>query len=93
MYIVAQPVNVTSLVQMEETKQLEFSNSITGILNIITHVMPILRLCSVLLTKYHSGDQVKKMGRTCGMYGGEERCIQGFSGETCRKEITWKTQA
>jgi hypothetical protein len=41
-------------------------------------------LCSVLLTKYHSGDQVKKteMGRTCGTYGGEERCIQGFSGET-----------
>jgi hypothetical protein len=30
----------------------------------------------------HSGDQVKKteMGRTCGTYGGEERCIQGFSG-------------
>ena len=27
---------------------------------------------------------VKKteMGRTCGTYGGEERCIQGFSGET-----------
>jgi hypothetical protein len=23
-----------------------------------------------------------KMGRTCGTYGGEERCIQGFSGET-----------
>jgi hypothetical protein len=21
-------------------------------------------------------------GRTCGTYGGEERCIQGFSGET-----------
>jgi hypothetical protein len=41
-------------------------------------------LCSVLLTKYHSGDQVKKteMGRTCGTYGGEERCIKGFSGET-----------
>jgi hypothetical protein len=35
-------------------------------------------LCSVLLTKYHSGDQVKKtdVGRTCSMYGGEERCIQ-----------------
>jgi hypothetical protein len=33
---------------------------------------------------YHSGDEVKKteMGRTCGTYGGEERCIQGFSGET-----------
>jgi hypothetical protein len=31
--------------------------------------------CSVLLIKYHSGDQVKKteMGRTCGTYGGEER--------------------
>jgi hypothetical protein len=28
--------------------------------------------------------QVKKteMGRTCGTYGGEEECIQGFSGET-----------
>jgi hypothetical protein len=41
-------------------------------------------LCSVLLTKYHSGDQVKKteMGRTCGMYVGEERCVQDFSGET-----------
>jgi hypothetical protein len=23
-----------------------------------------------------------EMGRTCGMYGGEERCIQSFSGET-----------
>jgi hypothetical protein len=44
-------------------------------------------LCFVMvsvLIKYHSGDQVKKteMGRTCGTYGGEERCIQGFSGET-----------
>jgi hypothetical protein len=41
-------------------------------------------LCSVLLTRCHSGDQVKKteMGRTCSMYGGNERCIQGFSGET-----------
>jgi hypothetical protein len=39
--------------------------------------------------------QVKKteMGRTCGTYGGEERCIQGFSGETLGKETTWKTQA
>jgi hypothetical protein len=23
-----------------------------------------------------------EMGRICGTYGGEERCIQGFSGET-----------
>jgi hypothetical protein len=29
-------------------------------------------------------DQSKKteMGRTCSEYGGKERCIQGFSGET-----------
>jgi hypothetical protein len=38
---------------------------------------------SVLFAKYHSGDEVKKteMGRTCGTYGGDQRCIQGFSGE------------
>jgi hypothetical protein len=24
----------------------------------------------------------RQMGRTCSTYGGEERCIQGFSGET-----------
>jgi hypothetical protein len=52
-------------------------------------------VCSVLLTKYHSGDQVKKteMSRTCGTYGGEEGCLQGFSAETWGKETTWKTQA
>jgi hypothetical protein len=40
----------------------------------------------VLYALYSSPNiiQVKKteMGRTCGMYGGEERCIQGFNGET-----------
>jgi hypothetical protein len=25
---------------------------------------------------------IRQMGRTCGTYGGEERCIQGFSGKT-----------
>ena len=25
---------------------------------------------------------IRQMGRTCGTYWGEERCIQGFSGET-----------
>jgi hypothetical protein len=46
------------------------------------------------LTKYHSGDQVKKtdMGRACSTCGGEERCPDGFSGETLGKETTWKTQ-
>ena len=37
---------------------------------------------------YHSGDEVKKteMGNTYGTYGGEERCMQDFSGETGAKE-------
>jgi hypothetical protein len=33
------------------------------------------------------------MGRACGTYGGEERCIQGFSRESCGRESSWKTQA
>jgi len=41
-------------------------------------------LLSVLLTKYCSGDQIEKdeMGGACSKYGGEQRCIQGFCGET-----------
>jgi len=37
----------------------------------------------VCLTKYYSGDQIKKneMGGAGDMYGEEERCIQGFGGE------------
>jgi hypothetical protein len=37
----------------------------------------------VLLTKYYSGDQIEKneMGETCSTQG-EERCINGFGGET-----------
>ena len=33
---------------------------------------------------YYLGDKMKKneMHGTSGMYGGEERCIQGFGGET-----------
>jgi hypothetical protein len=33
------------------------------------------------------GDQIEKkeMGRVCSMYWGEERCIQGFGGETERE--------
>jgi hypothetical protein len=45
-------------------------------------------LCSLFLTEYHSGDEIKKteMGKECSMCGGEERCIQGVSGETGEKE-------
>jgi hypothetical protein len=37
----------------------------------------------------NSGDQVKKteMGRTCGTYGKEERCIQGVSGGNLREGV------
>ena len=36
--------------------------------------------------------QVEKneMGGECSTYGGEERFIQGFGGETWGKETTWK---
>ena len=39
--------------------------------------------CSVHLTKYYSGDQIKKteMGRARNTYGVEERCTQGCGGE------------
>ena len=45
--------------------------------------------------KYSSSDQIEKndMGGACSTYGGEERCIQGFGGETRGKETTWKAQA
>jgi len=32
------------------------------------------------------------MGRACRAYGGEERCIEDFGGETWGKETTWETQ-
>jgi hypothetical protein len=28
--------------------------------------------------------------RICGTYGGEEKCIQDFGGDTGRIQITWK---
>jgi hypothetical protein len=47
-----------------------------------------------LFTKYNSVDQIEKneMGGACSSYGGEERYIQGFVGETLGKETTWKNQ-
>ena len=38
---------------------------------------------SVLLTIYYLGNQIKnEMGGACGIYGGQERCLQGFGGDT-----------
>jgi hypothetical protein len=39
--------------------------------------------------------QIKKneMGGTCSTYGGWERCIKVFGGQTKGKETTWKAQA
>jgi len=31
-----------------------------------------------------------EMGGACGTYRGEERCMQGFGGESWRKETTLK---
>jgi len=41
-------------------------------------------LRSVLPSKYCSVDQIKsnEMGGTCGTYGGQERFMQDFGGET-----------
>ena len=41
----------------------------------------------MLLTKYYPDDQIKKndMSRSCSMYGGEKRCVQGFGGGNLRK--------
>jgi len=38
------------------------------------------------------GDKIKNnaMRGTRGRYGGEERCKQGFGGEMCGNEATWK---
>jgi len=33
-----------------------------------------------------------EMGRARNAYGGEERCVQGFGGETWRKDTTGETQ-
>ena len=33
------------------------------------------------------------MGGACGTYGGAERGIQGFGGETGGKQTIWKTRA
>jgi hypothetical protein len=46
----------------------------------------------MLLAKYYSGDQIKnsEMGGAWGTFGRQERCVQGFGGETWDKEATWQ---
>ena len=56
----------------------------------------LLLLLFLLSSSSHcSGDKIEKneMGGACSVYGGEERRIQGFGGETERKENTWEAQA
>jgi hypothetical protein len=42
-----------------------------------------------------SGNQIEKneMGGACSTYGGTDRCIPDFGGETWGKATTWETQA
>ena len=46
-------------------------------------------------TLYFSGDEIEniEMGGACSTYGWKEMCMQGFGGETWRKDTTWETQA
>jgi hypothetical protein len=47
---------------------------------------------------YSSPNIIRKInknaiGGACGTHGRQKRCMQGFGGETCRKQTTWNTQA
>jgi len=42
----------------------------------------------VLLATCCSGDQ-DEIGKACGMYCKDKKCIWDFDGENCRKETTW----
>jgi hypothetical protein len=46
------------------------------------YIIRSLIICTLLLI--FSGDQIKKneTGGACSIYGGEDRCIQGFGGKT-----------
>ena len=49
----------------------------------------------MLLTKYISGDEMEKneKGGACSAYGGEERGVQCFGGETWGRDTTWENQS
>ena len=50
----------------------------------------VRRLMTVLVTRFYPDDQIEKneIGRACSTYKEEERCMQGFCGETCGKKTT-----
>jgi len=47
------------------------------------YIMGSLMICTALI-QYCSGDKIEKneMGGACSAYGGEERRVEGFGGET-----------
>jgi hypothetical protein len=49
--------------------------------------------CSPNIIRVIKSRRMKWMRGACSAYGGEERCIQSFDGETWGKDATWKTQA
>jgi hypothetical protein len=44
----------------------------------------IILLLLYYISQYCAGDKIEKneIGGACSTYGGEERCVQGFGGET-----------
>jgi hypothetical protein len=49
-------------------------------------------LWNLLCTSVGDQIKVKEVGRSYGMYGREDKCIQGFGGKIRRKETTWKVK-
>jgi hypothetical protein len=55
---------------------------VSGITNCLNYSGSYSEIISGI-AKYYSVDQIENgMGRACGMYGRQERCTQGFGGET-----------
>jgi hypothetical protein len=48
---------------------------------------------SNMVCTHHQRDQVKedKMDGVCTMHEKEEKCVEDFGGDTCKKEASWKS--